>query len=78
MLGARGDLMARKVEETAELAPQWVLSAENRFDILVMVWMVGMAEGLAARGELSMPAERLCAMREKLREFEMYEEKFHR
>ncbi len=53
--------------------PTWTLSAANRFDILMMCTMVGMARagGLADR-------ERLREMEERLREFEFYEERFHR
>lgn len=61
-----------------EPAPQWVLSAENRFDILAFVMVVAMANGAAERGELAMPRARLEGMRARLREFELYEERFHR
>ncbi len=54
---------------SSDPAPTWTLSAARRFDILAMVHIVVLAEvgGLADRA-------RLAEMKERLREFELYEE----
>ena len=49
-----------------ETTASWTLSAARRFDVLAMVALVGLAAG-------HVDWERLAAMKEKLREFEMYE-----
>ncbi len=52
--------------------PTYTLRADRRFDILAMVTIVSMAEA----GEA--PAEKLAELRAKMREFELYEEKYLR
>jgi hypothetical protein len=59
----------RKATVPSDPAPTWTLSAAHRFDMLAMVLIVD----LATAGSVENP--RLKAMQERLREFEMYEER---
>jgi len=52
--------------------PTFTLSADRKFDLLAMVTIRSLAEAGHA------PAEKLAALKQKLREFELYEEEYLR
>jgi hypothetical protein len=62
-----------EVDQGKENPPTWTLTAADRLDILILINGVN----LAHMGDYP-NKKRLADMEEKLREFELYEERYHR